>query len=88
MSIEIDSTVFSAIVTGVSAVFVALSGAVVHLYFGREKDRAAYMAEVLAIAKTLREDDAREKDELRARLDTALAPPPSQRSLPPRRKAR
>ncbi len=88
MTVEIDSTVFSAIVAGVGSVVAALSGAVVHLYSGREKDRAAFMTEILAIAKTLREDDAREKDELRARLESALAPPPSQRSLPPRRKQR
>lgn len=81
MTVEIDNTVFTTIVGGVGAVIAALSGAVVHLYFGRERDRAAYMTEMLAIAKTLREEEAAEKAELRAKLDAAmLLPPPSQRS--------
>lgn len=81
MTVEIDSTVFSVIVAGAGTVFVTLTSAVAHLYFGREKDRAAYMAEMLAIAKTLREEEASENAELRARLESSLvAPPPSQRS--------
>lgn len=89
MTVEIDSTVFSAIATGIGSVFATLIGAVVYLYQGRERDRAAFMTEMLAVAKTLREEDARENAELRARLDSALGPPPSQRALPaPRRKSR
>lgn len=90
MTVEIDSTVFSAIVGGIGSVFATLIGAVVYLYQGRERDRAAFMTEMLAVAKTLREEDARTEADLRARLDAALAsPPPSQRSLPaPRRKSR
>ncbi len=83
MTVEIDSTVFSAIVGGVGAVVATLAGVIAHLYLGRERDRAAYMAHVLAIANTLREEDAREKDELRAQVALALAAPsspPSQRS--------
>lgn len=89
MSVEIDSTVFTAVIAGVGSVFAALSGAVVHLYFGRERDRAAYMAEMLSIAKTLREEEAAEKAELRARLDAAMnLPPPSQRSSSTRTRKR
>ncbi len=89
MTVEIDSTVFSAIVGAVSAVVAALSGAVVHLYRERERDRAAYMAEMLSVAKTLREEDARENAELRAKLEAVHAPPASQRALPgARRKSR
>jgi hypothetical protein len=81
VSVEIDSTVFSAIVGGIGSVFATLIGAVVYLYQGRERDRAAFMTEMLAVAKTLREEDARTEADLRARLDAALAsPPPSQRS--------
>ena len=87
MSIEVDSTVATALIGGVGAVFTALTTAVVHLYLGRERDRVAYMAEMLAVAKTLREDEARENAELRARLDSALAPP-SQRSSSTRTRKR
>lgn len=89
MSVEIDSTVFTVISGSVGTVIATLAGVVAHLYFGREKDRAAYMAEMLAVAKTLREEDARENAELRAKLEALHAPPPSQRALPPaRRKSR
>lgn len=89
MTIEIDSTVFSAIVGGIGSVFATLIGAVVYLYQGRERDRAAYITELLAVAKTLREDEAADKAELRARLDTALlAPPPSQRTSSTRTRKR
>ena len=89
MTVEIDSTVFSAIVGAVGAVVATLAGVIAHLYLGRERDRAAYMAEMLAVAKTLREEDARENAELRAKLEALHTPPPSQRTLPSaRRKSR
>ncbi len=44
MTVEIDSTVFTAIVGGVGAVVATLAGVIAHLYLGRERDRAAYMA--------------------------------------------
>ena len=80
MTVEIDSTVFSAIVGAIGSVFATLIGAIVYLYQGRERDRAAFMTEMLAVAKTLREEDARTEADLRAKLDAALLPPPSQRS--------
>ncbi len=89
MTVEIDSTVFTAIVGAVGAVVATLAGVIAHLYLGRERDRAAYMAEMLAVAKTLREEDARENAELRAKLEALHTPPPSQRTLPgARRKSR
>ena len=63
MTVEIDSTVFSAIVGAIGSVFATLIGAIVYLYQGRERDRAAYITELLAVAKTLREDEAADKAE-------------------------
>ena len=88
MTVEIDSTVFSAIVGAIGSVFATLIGAIVYLYQGRERDRAAYITELLAVAKTLREDEAADKAELRARLDAALLPPPSQRTSSTRARKR
>jgi hypothetical protein len=95
VTVEIDSTVFSAIVAGVGTVFVTLSGAIAHLWGslnterrGRLEDRAAYTEAMLSAARALREEDARTEADLRAKLEAATAPPPSQRSAAPRRKSR
>ncbi len=96
MLIDLDAPATTALGVVATAVIGAITGIVRHLWVsldaerkGRLEDRATFMATMLETAKTLREEDAREMADLRAKLDASLAqPPPSQRTLPPRRKSR
>ena len=95
MTLDLDAPAISALSAVALAGVGAVTGIVRHLWIsldaerrGRLEDRAAYTEAMLAAAKALREEDARENAELRAKLE-AVAAPPSQRSLPaPRRKPR
>lgn len=96
MIIDLDAPATTALGVVATAVIGAVTGIVRHLWVsldaerrGRLEDRAAYTEAMLSAAKALREEDARENAELRAKLEAVAAPPPSTRGLPPpRRKPR
>ena len=95
MLIDLDAPATTAPGAIVTAAAGAATGIIRHLWVspdaerrGRLEDRAAFTEAMLSAAKALREEDARENAELRAKLE-AVHPPPSQRALPPpRRKTR
>lgn len=94
MSLLLDDTALAAIATVATGIAGTVTAVVRHLYLAREAERAARLAdqatfttEMLAAAKALREEDARENAELRAKLEAATAPPPSTR-MTARRKSR
>lgn len=94
MTFDLDGTGLAAILGSVGAGLATLAAGVRHLWVsleaerrGRLEDRAAYTEAMLAAAKALREEDARENAELRAKLEQAALPPPSTRA-PARRKPR
>lgn len=91
MIIDLSGGEIAAIGTGIVSIGGAVSAIIRHLYVGREKERdarledaRAHTAELLDFQRRLRAEDEREKAELQAKLDAALAP----RSSPGRRKAR
>ena len=96
MLIDLDAPATTALGAIVTAAVGAATGIIRHLWVsldaerrGRLEDRAAFTEAMLSAAKALREEDARENAELRAKLEAAAQPPPSTRGpTPPRRKSR
>lgn len=95
MTLDLDGPALSALSAIALAGIGAVGGVVRHLWLaldaerrGRLEDRAAFTTELKEGARLLREEDARENAELRAKLEAATAPPPSTRSSAPRRKPR
>ena len=91
MTLNIDGAALSVLGTVLVSVVGAVSAIIRHLYVGREKERDArledahaYRSALLDFHQRLRAEDEREKAELQARLDAALAP----RSPSGRRKAK
>lgn len=96
MIITLDAAELTAVLGVVGAIAGAVAGVIRALYKGRETeregrlaDRVTFTTEMLAVGKTLREEDAREITELRAKLEAAVIPPTPPRALAPtRRKSR
>lgn len=93
MSLLLDDTALAAIATVATGIAGTVTAVVRHLYLARETERAArladaerYTAAMLDVQQRLRAEDAREKAELRAKLDEYTAPP--SRPSPARRKTR
>lgn len=93
MTLDLDTTALSAIFGAFGALATTVGAIVRHLYLARETERAArladaerYTAAMLDVQQRLRAEDAREKAELRAKLDEYTAPP--SRPSPARRKTR
>ena len=91
MTLDLDGTAIAVISGAVTTIFGGIAGVIRHLYVGREKERdarledaRAHTAALLDFQQRLRAEDEREKAELQARLDAALAP----RSSAGRRKAK